>query len=69
MFVAMALEGYASWVDQKEAMVLNFTVTAIDDLGTSRVIAGADNVEVAWAAYGAAIPKQTRGGLVLHQKA
>jgi hypothetical protein len=69
MFLAMALEGYASWLDDKEAKTLNFTVTAIDDLATSRVIAGADNVEVAWAAYSAAIPKQTRGRLVLHQQA
>jgi hypothetical protein len=44
-------------------------VTAFDDLGTSRVVAAADNVEVAWAAYSAAIPKQARGGSVLHQQA
>jgi hypothetical protein len=69
MFLAMALEGYANWLDQKEAKALNFTVTAIDDLGTSRVVAAAENVEVAWAAYSAAIPKHTRGCLVLHQKA
>lgn len=69
MFLAMALEGYAGWLDHKEASVLNFTVTAIDDLGVSRVIAAADNVEVAWAAYSAAVPKQTRGRLMLHQKA
>ncbi|WP_156824707.1 hypothetical protein [Methylocystis rosea] len=67
MFLAMALEGYANWLDQKEAKALNFTVTAIDDLGTSRVVAAAENVEVAWAAYSAAIPKHTRGCLVLHQ--
>ncbi len=47
MFLAMALEGSASWLDQKEANALNVTVTAIDDLGASRVIAAADNVEVA----------------------
>jgi hypothetical protein len=29
MFLAMALEGYANWLDQKEAKALNFTVTAI----------------------------------------
>jgi len=69
MFLAMALEGYASWLDQREAKALTFTVTAIDDLGTSRVVAAADNVEVAWAAYSAAIPKQARGRLVLHQQA
>jgi hypothetical protein len=69
MFLAMALEGYANWLDQQEANALNFTVTAIDDRGTSRVVAAADNVEVAWAAYSAAIPKQTHGRLVLHQKA
>lgn len=69
MFLAMALEGYASWLDQREANALTFTVTAIDDLGTSRVIAAADNIEVAWAAYSAAIPKQTRSRLVLHQRA
>lgn len=34
MFLAMALEGYASWLDQKEAKALTFTVTAIEDLGT-----------------------------------
>jgi len=28
MFLAMALEGYASWLDQKEAKGLSFTVTA-----------------------------------------
>jgi hypothetical protein len=69
MFLAMALEGYASSLDHQQASALNFTVTAIDDVGTSRVIAAADNVEVAWAAYSASIPKQTRGRLVLHQKA
>jgi hypothetical protein len=69
MFVAMALQGYVNRLDQKKANALNFTVTAIDDLGAPRVIAAADHVEVAWAAYSAAIQKQTRGRLVLHQKA
>lgn len=69
MFLAMALEGYASSLDHQAAGALNFTVTAIDDFGASRVVAAADNIEVAWAAYSAAISKQTRGRLVLHQKA
>ena len=68
MFVAMALEGYANWLDQKQASELTFTVTTIDDFGGSRVIAAADNVEVAWAAYSAAIPKQSHGKLILHQR-
>ena len=69
MFLAMALEGYASWLDHNEASALTFTVTAIDDIGTGRVIAAANNIEVAWAAYSAAIPKQKHGTLRLHQKA
>ena len=44
-------------------------MTAIDDFGGARVIAAADNVEVAWAAYSAAIPKQGHGKLILHQRA
>lgn len=68
LFLAMALEGYASWLDHNEASALIYTVTAIDDVG-SRVIAAANNVDVAWAAYSAAIPKQKHGRLVLHQKA
>lgn len=67
MFVAMALEGYADLLDARQAAALTFTVTAVDDLDHARVIAAADNIEVAWAAYSAAVPKQTRGRLVLHQ--
>jgi len=69
MFVAMALEGYADWLDSNAMTKLTFTVTAIDEFEHGRVIAAADNIEVAWAAYSAAIPKQTRGRLVLHQSA
>jgi hypothetical protein len=47
MFLAIALQGHVSRLDRKEAKALNFTVTAIDDLGASRVIAAAANVEVA----------------------
>lgn len=67
MFPAIARGGYASWLDDKEAKALDFTVTAIDDRRASRIIAVANNVT--WAAYSAAIPKQTHGRLVLHQKA
>ncbi len=66
MFLAATLEAYASGLDHKEANALNFTVTAIEDLGTSHVIAAADNVEVAWAAYSGAVPKQVHGKLILH---
>lgn len=69
MFVAMALEGYADLFDSREPAKLTFTVTAVDDCGHSSVIAAADNIEVAWAAYSAAIPKQTHGRLLLHQSA
>ncbi|MFZ3180987.1 MAG: hypothetical protein WA156_12440 [Methylocystis silviterrae] len=69
MFVAMALEGYADWLDTREAAKLTFTVTAIDDSGHANVIAAANNIEVAWAAYSAAVPKQTHGRLLLHQSA
>ncbi|WP_424376418.1 hypothetical protein [Methylocystis silviterrae] len=69
MFVAMALEGYADLLDSREAAKLTFTVTAIDDCGHSSVIAAANNVEIAWAAYSAAMPKQTHGRLLLHQSA
>ena len=69
MFVAMALEGYADLLDSREAAKLTFTVTAIDDCGHSSVIAAANNVEIAWAAYSAAIPKHTHGRLLLHQSA
>jgi len=69
MFVAMALEGYADLLDARQAAALTFTVSAVDDLDQARVIAAADNIEVAWAAYSAAVPKQTRGRLVLHQSA
>ncbi|MGJ0532072.1 hypothetical protein [Methylocystis sp.] len=65
----MALEGYADLLDSREAAKLTFTVTAIDDCGHSNVIAAANNVEIAWAAYSAAIPKQTHGRLLLHQSA
>ena len=69
MFVAMALEGYADLLDSREATKLTFTVTAIDDSGHANVIAAANNIEVAWAAYSAAISKQTHGRLLLHQSA
>lgn len=69
MFVAMALEGYADLLDSRETAKLTFTVTAIDDSGHSSVIAAANNVEIAWAAYSAAIPKQVHGRLLLHQRA
>lgn len=69
MFVAMALEGYADWLDSRESAKLTFTVTAVDDSGHSSVIAAANNIEIAWAAYSAAIPKQTHGRLLLHQSA
>ena len=69
MFVAMALEGYADWLDTREVAKLTFTVTAIDDSGHANVIAAANNVEIAWAAYSASIPKQTHGRLLLHQSA
>lgn len=69
MFVAMALEGYADFLDGNATTKLTFTVTVIDEFEHSRVIAAADNIEVAWAAYSAAVPKQTRGRLVLHQSA
>ena len=69
MFVAMALEGYADFLDSNATTKLTFTVTAIDEFEHGRVIAAADNIEVAWAAYSAAVPKQTRGRLVLHQSA
>ena len=69
MFVAMALEGYADLLDSNATTKLTFTVTAIDEFEHGRVIAAADNIEVAWAAYSAAIPKHTRGRLVLHQSA
>lgn len=67
MFLAMALDGYADRLDDQEAKTLNFTVTAFNDGGTANVIAAAENIEVALAAYNAAIPKQSRGRLVLHQ--
>ena len=69
MFLAMALEGYASWIDHGEAQKLTFGITAVDDLERSRIIAAADNIDVAWAAFSAAIPKQTVGRLILHQAA
>ncbi len=69
MFVAMALEGYADFLDSSAMTKLTFTVTAIDEFEHGRVIAAADNVEIAWAAYSAAIPKQTHGRLLLHQSA
>jgi hypothetical protein len=69
MFVAMALEGYADLLDSNATTKLTFTITAIDEFEHGRVIAAADNIEVAWAAYSAAIPKQTHGCLVLHQSA
>jgi hypothetical protein len=69
MFVAMALEGYADLLDSREGAKLTFTVTAIDDRGHSSVIAAANNIEIAWAAYSAAVPKQAHGRLLLHQSA
>lgn len=69
MFVAMALEGYAALLDSNATTKLTFTVTAIDEFEHGRVIAAADNIEVAWAAYSAAVPKQTSGRIVLHQSA
>lgn len=69
MFVAMALEGYADLLDSNATTKLTFTITAIDEFEHGRVIAAADNIEVAWAAYSAAIPKQTHGRLLLHQSA
>lgn len=69
MFVAMALEGYADLLDSNAMTKLTFTVTAIDEFEHGRVIAAADNIEVAWAAYSAVVPKQTRGRIVLHQSA
>lgn len=69
MFVAMALERYADLLDARQAAALSFSVTAVDDLDHARVIAAADNIEVAWAAYSAALPKQSRGRLILHQSA
>lgn len=65
----MALEGYASWLDDREASNLTFTITVVDDMDHSRVIAAADNIEVAWAAFSAAAPKQKVGKLILHQRA
>lgn len=69
MFVAMALEGYADFLDSNATTKLTFTVTAIDEFEHGRVIAAADNIEVAWAAYSAAVPKQMSGRIVLHQSA
>lgn len=69
MFVAMALEGYADFLDSNATTKLTFTVTAIDEFEHGCVIAAADNIEVAWAAYSAAVPKQTHGRLILHQSA
>lgn len=69
LFLSMALEGYASWLDDHETNKLTFTVTAIDDMDHARVIAAADNIEVAWAAFSAATPKQNVGSLILHQRA
>ncbi len=54
LFVGMALEGYATLLDGREAAGLAFVVTATDSSGTSEVIAAANDLDVAVAAFKAA---------------
>ena len=62
LFVGMAREGYADWLDRAEAKTLPFLVTAIEpaDAGAGEVVAAALNLHVATAAYTAAV--MTRPG-------
>ncbi len=53
LFVAMALEGYARGLDQREADALPFVVTATDG-SHSEVVAAVDNLHIATAAFTAA---------------
>ncbi len=69
MFVGMALNGYADRLDEKEASILTFMVTAVDRGDRAEVLAAAANVSVAWAAFQAAIPTRSDARIILHQGA
>jgi hypothetical protein len=67
LFVAMALEGYADWLDRTEAKGLPFNVTAIEPAATgeSEVVAAALNLHVATAAFTAAAMTRPGARLML----
>jgi hypothetical protein len=64
LFVAMALSGYAEKLDQSDAGRLPFIVTATDG-AHSEVIAAAENLSVAAAAFTAATIARPRVDLIL----
>ena len=51
IFVGMALEGYARYLDDRAASKLTFKVTAFNQFDQGEVIAAAMNISVASAAY------------------
>lgn len=68
-FVGLALHSHADLLDGKAAVTLNYTIEHIDEQGGSEIVAAAENVGVAWAAFHAAIPTRPHGRLLLRHKA
>lgn len=68
IFVAMALKAYSTLLDQRDAGELHFVVSAETD-DRPVVIAATSKIDVAWAAFQAAIPGQPGARVLLRKGA